>query len=139
VSRRATVIPALAAVLVAAIALVVHPLLTDPTRTTSPPTTVSGIPAPPPGPAPVAERAARQALACPVPTPGEPPSAGESTPSRWCGPLTLTRRQTSCQTAVRCVVELIGTLHAADAPTAIALSVTMRRSPRGWRPVEVSS
>jgi hypothetical protein len=83
----------------------------------------------------VATTAAQQALAC---RPSPPSSLGPSHPGA-CGRLVVTRRQTDCTTAVRCRVDLIGTLTTTDTTAVVALTVTMQRQANGWAAVAVTS
>jgi hypothetical protein len=83
----------------------------------------------------VATTAAQQALTC-RPSPASPLS--QSHPGA-CGRLLITRRQTDCTTAVRCRVDLIGTLTTTDTTAVVALSVTMQRHAGEWAAAAVSS
>jgi hypothetical protein len=126
--------------LIAVVALVVRPVLShhtpSPTSLASPRLIVVSQP---PGLTPLAERAARQALACPAVTHGPRSVVTPPAQTRWCGGFTVTRHQASCPVLSRCQVELVGTLRTTGGARLIALSVTMRLTSAGWRPVEVTS
>jgi hypothetical protein len=138
VTRRATVIAALAAVIIAAVAAIVGPLLPGHARPPHP-LPNKAVAAPPPQLTSLADRAANQALACPAQASPAQPSASRTGPTRWCGPLTVTRQQISCGVGL-CTVEIVGTFPAlAGTTVAVALTVTMRTDRGGWRSAEVSS
>jgi hypothetical protein len=135
---RTVAVLALTSVVVATVAVVVHPFLhhSDTARTPAvdrPSPVVPGnreVVA-------VATDAAKDALAC------EPPSHRQSEASsarrESCGQLTVTRSQVGCTSATICRVELIGSLATASVTAIVALTVTMQRSPNKWIAVAVSS
>jgi hypothetical protein len=135
---RTIAVLALMSVVVATVAVVVHPFLhhVDTARRPAvdrPSPVVHGnreVMA-------VATVAANDALAC------DPPShrQSEASPARRdsCGRLTLTRSQVGCTSATSCRVDLIGSLATASVTAIIALTVNMQRGPNRWIAVAVSS
>jgi hypothetical protein len=81
--------------------------------------------------------AATRALACHPTTPTAPPTP--PTHGGWCGSLTLTREQAQCPTAMRCHVELLGTVTSPEVSSVVALTVTVEQHGHRWLVTAVSS
>jgi hypothetical protein len=134
---RVTAVLAAVAGATAVLALAVHPFLHGSDATPRPRVTRAELRANPRAGQveSAATAAARQALACrPSPRAGLRPTRPGA-----CGRLVVTRRQTDCSTAVRCRVDLIGTLTTTDTTAVVGLTVTVQRHAMGWTAVAVTS
>jgi hypothetical protein len=123
-------ITAAAALTVAALAIAVRPLLSNPHRAPAAAPTVAA--SEPSGLATIAIVAARTDLRCP----GRP---SRQHPATGCGSLHITRHQTHCTTASRCTIELVGDLETSDLDVPVALTIPTVRDGSTWHVIEVAS
>jgi len=86
-----------------------------------------------------AAAAAVRALACDPTTVSVTESSPRHATAGWCGRYTVSRAQTTCATAARCTVELLGTVTSRARSTLVALTVTFRRDGDGWVVMAVRS
>lgn len=119
---------ALAAAAIASVALLARPFLPPHASSASASPT-----SPPPGIARLAADQARRGLSCTT-TVNQQREPGES-----CGRLRVARREITCPTPTRCIVELVGDLHTTAITAPIALTVTMVRVRATWRVIELAS
>jgi hypothetical protein len=122
------------ALLVALVALAVLPLLSQ--HSPLPPTASDTPPSMPPLVSQVARHTAHADLRCPT---SRRPSARRTSRPVGCGTLHISRSQTSCGSATRCTVDLIGELQTSGPIVPIALTMTLTRSGAAWRVIEVVS
>jgi hypothetical protein len=122
------------ALLVAVVAVGVLPLLSH--HSPLPPTAPDPPSSVPPLAGQVAQRTARADLRCPT---SRRPSARRTSRPPDCGTLHISRSQTSCSSATRCTVDLIGELQTSGQVVPIALTMTLTSSGAAWHVIEVAS
>jgi hypothetical protein len=126
---------AIGTVLVALVAVAVLPLVShhSPGLPTAPDTPSSSMPL---LVSHVAQRTARADLRCPT---SRRPSVRSTSRPADCGTLQISRSQTSCGSATRCTVDLIGELQTSGLVIPIALTTTLTGSGAAWHVIEVAS